>query len=250
MTALIIDDEEMCRASMHALLKTYCPDVEVIGDAATVSQGVQMARELQPDLVFLDATLPQKSGVDFLGEIPNPSFDVVFTTSNEEQVPRSLRRRAVDYLLKPLVGSELREAVDRAETKRHREALFKQMEWIINNLKSHFTQSVQLLLPTITGYSLVDSTRITRLEADKNYTFIHFVDGQKMLISKTLKNFEGALKDYGFVRIHQSHMVNLRFVTRYNKGRGGYVTMHDNSVLDVSRSHRDGFLSRLNRVKV
>lgn len=241
MTAIIVDDEEGARKTLVAMLKRFCPEVQIIGEASTVKQARRLIKEYQPKLLFLDIKMPYETGFDLLESVTEYSFHVIFTTAYNNYAIKAIKFSAIDYLLKPIEVKELQRAVKKAVNSKISLA---QLEV----LKSHQfnNENEKIVLPFKEGFKVVNCQEIVRLEGARNYTWIYFINGNRILVAKTLKEYEELLTDYGFLRIHQSHLINLKCVAEYIKGRGGKVKLIDNSIVEVARSKKQLLLSHFN----
>ena len=239
---MIIDDEASTREALQALLTHYCPDVTVIGQAASAEAGLQLLRAQTPDLLFLDVEMPLGNGFDLLDALGEVAFDLIFTTAHDRYALRALKACALDYLLKPVGVADLRAAVAKAQ---HRQApAAAQLSTFYDNLRRLASGGGKVVLPTIQGFEVVDVARVVRCQADDNYTLFVLDSKEKILVSRTLKEYEELFADYDFLRIHQSHLVNAAHVKRYIKGSGGYVQLTDDSIIEVSRRKKDELLQR------
>jgi two-component system LytT family response regulator len=239
---ILIDDEPNTRAALRALLQHYCPDVTVIGEAASAEEGLQLLRTHPPDLLFLDVEMPLGSGFDLLDMLGSASFDIIFTTAHDRYALRAIKCCALDYLLKPVGVAELRAAV--VKTQRQKAPVVAQLHALHDNLRARNGPAGKVVLPTTQGFEVVDVARIVRCQADDNYTLFVLEGKEKILVSRTLKEYEELLADFDFLRIHQSHLINAAHVKRYIKGSGGYVQLTDDAIIEVSRRKKDELLKR------
>ena len=177
-----------------------------------------------------------------LDNMGNVTFDVVFTTSHEKYALHAIRMSAVDFLLKPFGENDIRQALNKYEKKKNNEQLPEKIDGLFKNLSGRIDPDKKISIPTSTGLEFIRISQIVRLQADINYTNLYMSDKRKILVSRTLKQFETLLAPFGFCRIHNSHIINLKFIKSYNKGNGGVVTMDDGSEIDVSRGHKAAFL--------
>jgi two-component system LytT family response regulator len=242
MRTILIDDEANTRDALQALLTHYCPDVTVIGQAASAETGLQLLREQTPDLLFLDVEMPLGTGFDLLDALGRVPFDIIFTTAHDRYALRAIKACALDYLLKPVGVADLRAAVAKAQ--RQKPPVAAQLSTFYDNLRGHNGTAGKVVLPTMQGFEVVDVARIVRCQADDNYTLFVLENKEKILVSRTLKEYEELFADYDFLRIHQSHLVNAAHVKRYIKGSGGYVQLTDDSIIEVSRRKKDELLHR------
>lgn len=246
--AIIIDDEEHCIDRLAGLVERYCKEtLELVGSFRTVDDGLKAIRLLQPQLVFLDVQIQNKTGFDLLLEIREKHFEVIFTTAYEKYAVQAFRFSAIDYLLKPVNQEDLVEAVGKLSLKKPADELSRKLETLLDNMEQlkQYTPPKKIIVPTIKGFELLPVIDIIRCQSDINYTTIFMKDRQKLVVAKTLKEFEDMLEEYNFFRVHNSHLINLAYVKSYNKGKGGSVLMIDNSEIDVSTRRKNDLLRKL-----
>lgn len=241
---LIIDDESKARNALKNLLATHCQQIMVVGEADNVSAGVKAIHEFSPDLVFLDVQMPDGTGFDLLQQIGDVKFKVIFASAYDKFAIQAFRFSALDYLQKPVEPEKLIDACSRLETSDERyEELNKKLEVLLSN-KNSFEK---ITLPTLDGIIFVKIKEIIRCESDNNYTQFFLINKRKILVSKTLKDYDEMLTPFNFFRIHKSHLINLAFLERYKKGEGGSVIMEDGAELEVSRRRKEDFMNALQR---
>ncbi len=245
-SALLIDDEAHCRETLSILLTRYCPDVQIVGQAASGAEGLRAITEHTPDVVFLDVEMPMMNGFEVLETLPAVNFEVIFTTGYDEYAIRAIRFSALDYLLKPIDKDDLRRAVAKIKPNIARQQPEQQMAQQLDILLQKLGQKQPLLqkiaLPTLNGFELVPVESIVRCEADNNYARVWIKNVKPLLVSRTLKEMEELLAGHSFLRVHQSHVVNLNEIVRYVRGEGGYVVMSDGTSVNVSRTRKDDLL--------
>jgi two-component system LytT family response regulator len=245
--AIIIDDENRTRDLIAKMVNSFGLDIEAIAAGESVQSGIEMIEKHKPDLVFLDIQMPDGTGFDLLRAIPNKTFDVIFITAHEEFAIKAIKFSALDYILKPVDPTELKSAVERAlksMESREDEALGgPQFDALQLNIQPQ--QKRRLVLKTQESVHVIDLEQIIRCEADRNYTSFHLTGNKKILVSKTLKDYETLLSSYNFLRVQQSHLINLDFVDRYDKISGGLVIMKDGSSVPLSPAKREIFFKIL-----
>jgi two-component system LytT family response regulator len=239
--AIIIDDEEGSRETLKNLVTNYTPHVEIVALANSVQTGKEAIQKFQPDFIFLDIQMQNETGFDLLEAI-EIDFDIIFTTAYDQYAVKAFKFCAIDYLLKPIDIDELVKAVDKISKRKKIEHSFEKLETLIYNQKSGGSGNKKIAVPTLEGLNFIQMNNIIRCEADGAYTYIFTTDGEKILVSKIIKEFEDLLQDYNFFRTHQSHLINLSHIKKYVKGDGGYVVMLDNSSIPVARRKKDEFL--------
>ena len=246
--AIIIDDESDARDALQMSLERYCPDVEVISSCENPEEGIEQIKKHKPDLVFLDVQMPHMTGFDVLNELVEYDLKIIFVTAHDKYAIKAIRFSALDYLLKPVEAEELQQAVRRAMQKQNETENKFKVKSFVDNIHSQNERLGKLSIPTLEGLLFIDIHEIIFCKADDNYTEIILKSKEKIVVSKTLKDVEEMLEGYSFFRIHQSHLINLKFIQRYVKGDGGYVVMKDGTSLDVSRRKKDEFLSALSKM--
>lgn len=241
--ALIIDDENRTRDLIAKIINSFGLDIVAVSEGESVKTGIEAIQKHKPDLVFLDIQMPDGTGFDVLNSFPEKKFAVIFITAHEEFAIKAIKFSALDYILKPVDPEELKSAVEFAILSmkdRHEPAQFDALRQNITP-----TQKRKLVLKTTESVFVVELEEIIRCESDRNYTIVFLTDKRKILISKTLKDYEELLGAYNFMRIHQSHLVNLDFVDRYDKTDGGSVVMKDGSQVPLSPQKKDLFFKVL-----
>jgi two-component system LytT family response regulator len=243
MKAVIIDDENRTRELIAKMIESFDLGIETFPIGENIASGLKAIEDIKPDLVFLDIQMPDGTGFDLLKMIPKKEFEVIFITAHEEFAIKAIKFSALDYILKPVDPEELRAAVERAIENRHSTKEESQFEALQYNMQP--VQKRRLVLKTQESVFVVDLDKIIRCEADRNYTSFFLSDGKKILVSKTLKDYEVLLSGNNFLRVQQSHLINLDYVDRYDKGNGGSVVMKDGSEVPLSPAKRDIFFKIL-----
>lgn len=239
---IIIDDEPRARDTIADILELYCKNVNVIAQAEDVKSGIKTISQNKPDVVLLDIKMPDGTGFDLLKQLDVIDFKVIFITAYEEYAIKAFKFSALDYILKPIDPDELIKAIEKAEQSFHQENTKLKLDAFYSNIENISKEVKKIVLKTFDSIHLVNVQDIIRCEADRNYTQFFFNDGEKLLVSKTLKEFDEILNEYGFFRAHQSHLVNMAYVKRYEKKGGGYLVMKDNSSITVSFRKKEQLL--------
>lgn len=249
-TALIIDDELHCIERLKKLLENnFSSYIEIIGTASTIEDGVRAIKMLNPEVVFLDVQVDgNNTGFDLLKQLDKINLDVIFTTAFEKYAVQAFKFSAIDYLLKPIDKDDLEQAINKLKEKRSSSQAAGKFDVLFHNLKNLQGSSKRICVPVINGLVVVQVGDIIRCESNINYTTLYLKDKQKLTVAKTLKEFEEMLSEYSFFRVHNSHLINLTYIKSYNKGKGGFITMIDNSSIEVSTRRKDEFLKRLMEV--
>lgn len=254
--AIIVEDEKNSQLLLKAMIEQFTEGVEIVAIAGSVAEALKAIEAHKPDLVFEDIELPDGDGFQVLEKAVNPTFDVIFTTAYNEYAIKAFKYAATDYLLKPIDMEELQHAVARVVEKRQHISALPISEKKELNQKESFDVLLQqirhpqqtlkrIVLPTATGFTVVDPIDIIRCESDRNYTYIFLSDKRRILVSKTIKEYEEMLEPFNFFRIHQSHLINLHCLKNYIRGRGGSVELTDGTMIDVSARRKADFMRRL-----
>ena len=246
--AIIVDDELKSRESLKILLEEFCGNVRVTALCGNVSEAQEAIRVHAPQVVFLDIQLQRETGFDLLTRLGHVDFEIIFTTAYSEYAIQAFKFSAIDYLLKPIDTEDLKRAVDKVE-KKVAASLPDRLEKMLRGFMSDLSNSYKLALPTLDGLVFVNIKDVLYCEAMSNYTVFHTGDGKKFTVARSLKEYEGLLAEHNFFRIHNSYLINLREVKKYVRGEGGYVILHNDVSLDVSKRRKEAFLNRVAAVK-
>ena len=236
--AIIVEDEANSREILREYLAKYCQEVALLGEAASIQEGLELIAKESLDLVFLDVEMPFGNAFDLLEKVPDRTFETIFVTAYDHYALDALNSHAAYYLMKPINIDELIKGVQHVVTIKQREnALEGKL------LHSNFAKvEGKITLPQQDGFKVLEVADIYYCKADDNYTEIHLKE-RKILVSKTLKRFEELLKDFPFVRIHKSYLVNLNEIAQYKKGKGGSVLLNNGKELSVSATRKADLLS-------
>jgi two-component system LytT family response regulator len=247
---VIIDDEQDAVDFISSIISEYCPGLEVKGKANNVKSGIEVIKDIKPDLVFLDVEMPNGTGFDLLTNFPEKTFDVIFITAFNHYAIKAIKFSAVDYILKPININEFIESVDKVINKRKNNPLEgrENIEALLENIRS--SHPTRLVIPTSDGKEYLNPQDIIRIEADRSYSWFYLSGKRKILVSKHLKEFQDLLSDRNFFRPHNSHLINLDFVKKYVRLDGGYIEMADGSQVPVARNRKDLFMAHMGRYTI
>jgi len=242
--AVLVDDEIDSVKILERLLKEYCPEVVIVGVADGVESGIKVMQETRPDIVFLDIEMKQGNAFDLLNRLMPFNFQVIFVTAFDNYAIKAFKYSALDYLLKPVDIDDMKNAVEKAKARMNGNVFYNQMKLLLHNIENYQISQQKIAIPTIDGMTFISIREIMRCEAETGYTYIHVDSGSKILATKTIKEYEEMLPSTLFYRIHNSHIINLEKIKKYQKGRGGHVVMDDGSCLEVAIRRREEFLSK------
>ena len=243
--AIIIDDESAMQEVNSQLLAEYFPNIEHVGTANSITSGIALIQKENPDLVLLDIQLTDGSGFQLLQKLPSYDFKVVFITAFDSYAIKAIKFSAIDYILKPVNEIEFQQAIQRAvdliKSKEHTES---QVNVLMDSLKKEI-QSKKLVLRTSDSIHVVDISDIHFCKSDNRYTTFYFEGGEKILVSKSLKDYEGLLKEYGFFRPHQSYLVNLNHIKKVDKTDHGFIIMKNKKEIPISTRQMKNLINLL-----
>ncbi|WNI37898.1 LytTR family DNA-binding domain-containing protein [Chryseobacterium sp. SG20098] len=235
--ACIVDDEQDGRDYIALLMGNEFPEINIEFQASSVEEAYIYLIKNSPDILFLDIQLGDGTTFDLLSNFNEVHSQIIFITAHENFAIQAIKNGATDYLLKPIKKIDFIIAVNKA----------------LDNIKKIQTPNHPLLkdnkivLSTLQGFKLVEISNIIRCEADSSYTLFYLADKSKIMVSRTLHEFEPILMEHYFFRIHHKHLININHLQEYIKGRGGQVVMSDGSVLDVSYRKKNDFLSTIGK---
>lgn len=246
--AIIIDDEKHCIDRLEQLISQSVESIDIIGTYINIETGYDAIKKLQPDLVFLDIQIHDTMGFDLLKKFDKINFHVIFTTAHENYAIQAIKFSAFDYLLKPIDIDDLKTAINRLLKEHFKNQNDTDYKVLLQNLMNLKNQTKKITVQTQTETILLNIQDIIRCESDINYTTIFTNNKKKIVVAKTLKDFETLLKPYNFFRVHNSHLINLEYMKSYDKGKGGYVHLLDESIVEVSVRRKDEFMIKLSEL--
>jgi two-component system LytT family response regulator len=238
---LIIDDELPVRKTLSSLLEKTCPQVKIVGEADSVKSGIKAIREKSPDLVLLDIKMDDGTGFDLLNQFETINFKIIFITAYEEYALNAFDFSAIDYILKPVNPEKLEAAVKRAEVLKKNDFNI-QLSALRENIDNPRGLNKKLILKNQESIFLFNLEDIVHCNSDGSYTVFITTDEQRIIISKNLKEYDALLSGSGFLRVHRSHLINLKHIKRFDKLDGGYVVMSNGAQVPVSSGGREKLL--------
>ena len=242
-TAIIIEDELQSREIIKQYVEKYCPEVKLLGEAANINDGEVLIKDKSPQLVFLDIEMPFGSGFDLLDRLPETNFEVVFITAYSDYAIQALNISAAYYILKPISIDDLVSAVKKVSERLQANDGFSTTKVLAENIKAIHLQAQKIVLPKMDGFEVVKIADIIRVEAADNYAIVYAIDQKKYMISRTLKHYDELLTDFGFLRSHKSHLINLSHVEKYKKGKTGEVFLTENHRALVSSNAKKALMA-------
>jgi two-component system, LytTR family, response regulator len=241
---VIIDDEQNTRDVISAIIAKRCKEVEIVALADSVRSGVQAISKFNPDLVLLDIHLEDGSGFDILQKVNPSNFKIIFVTAYDEYAVKAFKFSALDYILKPINSLELADAINKAANSIKNISDI-EISTFSTNYSAKNKESKKIILKTLDSIYAVNVKDILRCEADMYYTKFFLTDGQMIMVSSTLKEYDELLNEYGFFRVHQSHLINLDYFVKYKKADGGFAVLKDGTEIPVALRKKDLFLQAI-----
>ena len=248
MRAILIDDEISNLENLRTLLEKHCPQVNIMATAQNVIAAVNAIENHLPDLVFLDIQMGEQTGFDVLKQISTRNFEVIFVTAYDQYGIQAVKFAALDYILKPIDIEELISAVSKVEHKLATKSQTSQLDFLLQQLKKPETSASKIALQMQSEIRYVNLSEIIRCAADNTYTYFFLTNGEKILISKSLKEYADLLAPNGFLRTHQSHLVNPKYVKSWLKEDGGILLLTSGEKIPVSKPNREQVKSLLQQL--
>ena len=236
MRAVLVDDVDVNRDTLALLLGKYCPQVQVVGTATNSQEAKTLIEGEEPDLVFMDIEMPGESGMEFMRSLGPVDFQLIFVTAHDKYAIDAFKVDAVDYLLKPIGIEALIKAVDKAGRRKQQ-----------STPVAPATSAGQVAISTLKGLRFIDPEEVIRCEAEGKYTTVYLQDGEKIVASKNLKEFEQAFPEDGFQRIHHGHLVNVSAIRTYRKELNS-LEMNNGDSVPISHRRKDEFLRRFRTI--
>ena len=239
MKALIVDDEASNQENLQQLLKVYAEDVNVCAVAETVADALVAIKQHQPQLVFLDIQLHAQTGFDLLKQLGEINFEIIFITAYNQYAIQAIRFSALDYLLKPIDIDELTAAIDKARKAIQQKHKNERLGYLLEYLKDENKATPRIALPMLGETRYVNIADIVRCQADNTYTLFVLNNGEQILVSKTLKEYADMLTGHGFIRTHQTHLVNRAYIKSWLREDGGSLLLTDQTRIPISKLNRE-----------
>ena len=243
--AVLIDDVKNSRITLADDLKTYCPEVTVVGEADSVSTGVEIIKKTDPNIVFLDIELEDGTGFDILGKFDKINFKVIFITGLDSYGIKAIKFSALDYLLKPVDTDDLVRAIKKYKDSDIHQDMKVNVDYLLENIRGIKPRFKRIALNSSDKVIMVNIDDIIRCESKSNYTLFYLNNGEKILVTKSLKEYDNLLEEYSFIRVHHSHLINLNYLKEFIKSDGGYAVMADKSTVPVSVRKRENLMKEL-----
>jgi len=244
-SAIIIDDEQNARSNLRMLLEDYCPEVTVVAEAQSAAEAREMIATHHPQLLFLDINMPNEDGFELLESLPEKDFSVIFITAHNQFALKALKSGAIDYLEKPIDIDELIEAVSKIKIETSKTTEIPDIKQLVDFFQLESAQGT-IAVPTLSGYEIIKTSDIVRLEADESYTKIFLADGKKCISSMTIARYEKVLNKNVFFRVHKSHIINTKYhLKEFNRQDGNIAIMDNGTAIPISRRKLTEFINAI-----
>lgn len=245
-TSFVVDDILQANTMLQEDLKRIFPEMEILGSASSVLDAVKKLQTLTPDILYLDIMLGDGTGFELLEILPKLNSKIIFVTANDDYAIKAFKYAAIDYILKPYSEAELEIATRKAL--QQLTPVKEQINILNSSLNNKDNTYNKITLHTLDKILIVDITSIIRCESDNNYTTFYLNDNTKVLVSRTLKYYSKLLEPLGFLRVHQSHLINTAFIKEYVKADGGYLVLSNNTSIPISTRKKPIILKFLNKI--
>jgi two-component system LytT family response regulator len=236
MKILVIDNETNIREGVVSMIQSFCEDITEIHEANGVQAGLGKIEEIIPDVVLLDVELDDGTGMDLLSKIPEINFHLIFITAHNKYAIDAFKFSAIDFLLKPIAPDELINAFKKVKLHQKNKYLSSQLEVMQNSLNKIAVKEKKIVLKDSHSIYFINVNDIIRCESSGQYTEFYIEDSKRIVISKSLKEYEAMLEPYGFIRPHHSHLININKILRFDKVNGGSLIME--TLEEIPVSHR------------
>jgi two-component system LytT family response regulator len=242
--AIHIEDESANVKLLEALLKKHCGDiVNLCGNAAGIDDGLILLEKIKPSLVFLDIELQNGNAFDFLAAAGSYNFEVIFITAYSNFAVKAFRYQVVDYLLKPIDIEDLKQATERAVKKIKAKNSTNSDTEILQLLKQNLGIK-KIGVPSNDSMIFIDIDEIVHCEARGSYSMITLINNKTSLVTKSLKDLEGLLPANMFIRVHNSWIINIKYLRKYFRGKNSYIEMENGSIVSVSIRRKGDILDQ------
>ena len=242
---VIIEDERDAVSLLSGIIQEYCPSLQIVGIAGNIIDGLKLIENVKPNLIFLDIEIEGGTSFHLLDRLKYVSFNIIFTTAYDQYALKAFKYGALDYLLKPYSPKDVLRSIERVIKIQYDQTIFNRLDYLIKQNKPSL--NLKINIPTSEGMNIVTVNDIVRIEANRSYCFACLSDGERILVSKPLKDLESQLPDDMFFRAHSAHLINMDYVKKYIKEDGGSIVMNDECNIPIARRRKAEFLALLSR---
>ena len=246
---VLIDDEKKTQNLLKQIIENFAEDVEIKCLANNVESGIEAIIKHKPDIVFLDIEMPDGTGFDLLQKLSDTNFALIFCTAHNGFAIKAFKYNAIDYILKPFEIEDVISSIERAKKDveiKHKNSAIK---YLLENYNNTERKEDKLILKTISDIFVVEISDIYNCESENGYTTFQFEGNKKITVSKNLKEYQDILKNHNFVKTHQSHLVNMKYIVRIHKKKGNYVILKNDRKIPISSRKKETILLALENLK-
>lgn len=243
--AVLVEDEVHSIASLRSDIKTYCPQITILGEADSVKSAISIIDSLKPNLIFLDINLGDGTGFDILDKVSHTDFKVIFVTAYDQYALKAFQISAIDFLLKPIIPADLISAVNKFNIHFNSQHFAAQLKVLQEGMIALQVHEKRIVLREQDAIHFIKTVDIIRCESEGPYTHFYLTTGKRLTISKNLKEYDDMLTDFGFVRVHHSHLVNFNKVVRLEKTDGGSLVMENNDHIPIAQRKKEQIMEML-----
>ncbi len=245
--AFIVDDEPKSISILINKLERFCPNVQILGYTQNPLDAISMIKEMEPNLVFLDVSMPQINGFELLAQFENPEFEVIFATAYDQYAIEAINRSAIGYILKPYDNDELVKAVHRAVVHIEQYTTLARNSQLLENLQLSNSNISKIMIPNREGILFVNIEDVIHCEGVEGYTQIYLKNKKTILSSQSIGNFLKLLPESTFFHCHKSHIINLNYIQKYLNE--GYLIMESDIKVPFSKHKKEDFFDRIERLQ-
>jgi two-component system LytT family response regulator len=225
------------------MLEALADDVNIVAEADGVATGEKAIEKYNPDFVVLDIRMKDGTGFDLLRKLDYYNFALVFLTAHDDHALEAFRFSAVDYLLKPVDPDDLQRTIEKV--RKQQTPIREVLNTLLENMQKFSGAARKIALRTTDAIHFINTNDIIHCESADNYTLFFIRERKPLMISQSLKTFEELLEPLGFLRIHQSHLINLRHICKFDRKGGFQIEMTDGSMIPVAVRKKEMLLNRL-----
>jgi len=246
--AILVDDENLPRETIKSIISQNFNEIEIVAEANSLKSGIEKIKKHKPDIIFLDIDLQDGTGFELLEKLKPVDFKVIFVTGFHDYAIKAFKFSALDYILKPVNSEELKDAINRAITDINSDNQSIKLDALFANFHNLSQETKKIVLKTQESIHIVNVQNIIRCQSDNSYVTFFLNDGKKVMVSNSLKDYEEILSPYGFYRIHQSHLININCILRFDKKDGGLIVMVDNSQVPVAQRKKQELMDLFDKL--
>ncbi|MCC6724375.1 MAG: response regulator transcription factor [Saprospiraceae bacterium] len=242
---VLIAKDPNFRKELRSLIGKCDPECQVMEEVGSIADARPLLAALSPDALLLDAVLPDGSGFELLDGFPKDTFQVVIMADNAEAAIQAFEYNAVGFLKRPLNESELTRALEKLHRNEPSDNIARQLQLLLRGAQPKHQD--RLILHLSEGIHILPLNETIRLESDGCYTSFFTSNGERIVVTRAIGEFEHLTENGPFFRVHQSHIVNLNYVRKVLKEDGGFVVLDSGVKVPIARRRKDDFFQSVIR---